>query len=68
MIGRGMMAELSRPSTNGTVKKFKSIIGDGLRFGENQVCPKNPKSTQPLYYADRFHELPGILIEKGGAQ
>lgn len=61
MIQRGYMVELTRPSSKGSVKKFKSIIGDGLQYGENQVNPNNPKSTQPLYYADKFGELMGIL-------
>ncbi len=58
MIEKGYMVELTRPSSKGGVKKFKSIIGDGLNYGENQVNPNNPKSTQPLYYEDKFIELP----------
>ncbi|WP_290101151.1 KilA-N domain-containing protein [Duncaniella muris] len=61
MIQHGYMAELTRPSSKGSVKKFKSIIGDGLQYGENQVNPNNPKSTQPLYYADKFGELMNLL-------
>lgn len=61
MIQRGYMVELTRPSSKGGVKKFKSIVADGLQYGENQVNPNNPKSTQPLYYADKFGELLGIL-------
>lgn len=57
MIEKGYMIELTRPSSKGGVKKFKSITGDGLNFGENQVNPNNPKSTQPLYYEDKFSEL-----------
>ncbi|WP_237043793.1 hypothetical protein [Phocaeicola dorei] len=57
MIEKGYMVELTRPSSKGGVKKFKSIIGDGLNYGENQVNPNNPKSTQPLYYEDKFIEL-----------
>lgn len=57
MIEKGYMVELTRPSSKGTVKKFKSITGEGLNYGENQVNPSNPKSTQPLYYEDRFGEL-----------
>lgn len=57
MIEKGYMVERSRPSSNGGTKKFKSITGDGLNFGENQVNPNNPKSTQPLYYEDKFIEL-----------
>ena len=61
MIEKGYMVELTRPSSNGGVKKFKSIAGDGLGFGENQVNPNNPKSTQPLYYEDKFSELLHVL-------
>ena len=57
MIEKGYMIELTRPSSKGGVKKFKSIVGEGLSFGENQVNPNNPKSTQPLYYEERFLEL-----------
>lgn len=57
MIEKGFMTELSRPSSNGGMKKFKSITGEGLAYGENQVNPSNPKSTQPLYYADKFGDL-----------
>lgn len=57
MIEKGFMTELTRPSSNGGVKKFKSITGEGLAYGENQVNPSNPKSTQPLYYADKFGDL-----------
>lgn len=57
MIEKGYMIELTRPSSKGGVKKFKSITGDGLNFGENQVNPNNPKSTQPLYYEDKFIDL-----------
>lgn len=61
MIERGYMVELTRPSSNGSVKKFKSRTGEGLYFGENQVNPNNPKSTQPLYYEDKFLELLTVL-------
>lgn len=61
MIQHGYMTQMSRPSSKGEVKKFKSIVADGLQYGENQVNPNNPKSTQPLYYADRFTELLNIL-------
>ena len=61
MIEKGYMVELTRPSSKGGVKKFKSIVGEGLGFGENQVNPNNPKSTQPLYYEERFLELLVLL-------
>lgn len=61
MIQHKYMVELTRPSSKGGVKKFKSIVADGLQYGENQVNPNNPKSTQPLYYADKFGELLTLL-------
>lgn len=61
MIEKGYMVELTRPSSKGGVKKFKSITGEGLNYGENQVNPNNPKSTQPLYYEEKFFELLTLL-------
>lgn len=61
MIEKGFMVELTRPSSKGSVKKFKSITGEGLNYGENQINPNNPKSTQPLYYEDKFIELLVVL-------
>ena len=61
MIEAGMMEELERPSSNGKTKRFKSIKGKGLDFGENQVNPNNPKETQPQYYVYRFTELLQLL-------
>ena len=68
MVQHGLMVELSRPSGFGGVRKFKSIVGDGLNYGENQVCPQFPNGTQPLYYAHRFRELLELLVRKGGLQ
>lgn len=63
MIEKGYMVELTRSSSRGRVKKFKSITGEGLNYGENQVNPNNPRSTQPLYYEDKFVDLLTILQE-----
>lgn len=68
MIQHGLMVELSRPSGFGGVRQFKSIVGDGLNYGENQVCPSFPNGTQPLYYAHRFRDLLELLVRKGGLQ
>lgn len=60
LIELGYLVEFTRPSRaygKAVVKKFKSITAKGLEYGENQVNPNNPKSTQPLWYADRFNEL-----------
>lgn len=68
MIEHGLLVEVSRPSGYGGLKTFKSIVGDGLNYGENQVHPNYPNGTQPLYYADRFPELLNRIGEKGGKQ
>lgn len=57
MMKCGYMVERTRNSSNGGIKKFKTITGKGLEYGENQVCPNNPRSTQPLYFEDKFGEL-----------
>lgn len=60
-IEKGYLCELERNSTHGKKKPFKSITNKGLSFGENQVNPNNPKSTQPLWYDEKFGELLGVL-------
>lgn len=60
-IEKGYLSELERKSSYGQKKKFKSITEKGLSFGENQVNPNNPKSTQPLWYESKFDELLAIL-------
>lgn len=69
-IEKGYLCELYRNSAHGQKKRFKSITNKGLSFGENQVNPNNPKSTQPLWYEDKFGELLGELgfQLEGGSQ
>ena len=57
MIEAGYIVVKERPSSKGKTKSFKSITDKGSMYGENQVCPNNPKETQPLYYADKFEKL-----------
>ena len=66
-IENGFLCELERKAKFGT-KKFKSITKKGLLYGENQVSPNNPNSTQPHWYEDKFGELlalVGIQMEGG---
>lgn len=60
MIDKGFIKIMTRESSKGE-KKFKSIIGDGLTFGENQINPNNPKETQPLWYEEKFKDLLALL-------
>lgn len=57
MVNRGFLEELSRKSSKGLTKKFKHLTATGLKWGENQVNPKSPQQTQPLYYKNKFEEL-----------
>ena len=61
MMEKGLMTELSRPSSKGLIKHFKSLTSEASEYGENQVNPSNPKETQPLYYADKFTNLLSML-------
>lgn len=54
---KGYLATLTRKSSGGKEKRFKSITAKGLPYGENQVSPHNPRETQPLWYEDKFAEL-----------
>lgn len=54
---KGYLCEQTRKSSSGGAKTFKAITEKGRPYGENQVSPKNPRETQPLWYADKFGEL-----------
>ena len=60
-IEKGYLYDIERDSSHGQKKQFKSITEKGPSYGENQVSPNNPRETQPLWYADKFSELLGIL-------
>ena len=54
---KGYLVTMQRNSSHGEKKTFKSITEKGSIYGENQVNPNNPKSTQPLWYEDKFEDL-----------
>lgn len=60
-IEKGFLCEMERKSKPGAKKFFKSITKKGLSFGENQVSPHNPNSTQPHWYVEKFDELLGLV-------
>ena len=53
----GFIETLSRPSSRGVTKYFKSVTADGLRYGKNVSTPHSPRETQPHWYDSRFGEL-----------
>ncbi|MFR1907540.1 MAG: Rha family transcriptional regulator [Clostridium neonatale] len=57
LVDKGILEEKTRPSSKdkSKVKKFKSLVKS--EYGENQVNPKSPKETQPLFYEDKFMDL-----------
>lgn len=57
MIAAGLLEVKERPSSSGKTKTFKSLTKEGMKYGENQVNPSNPKETQPLYYVGMFEKL-----------
>ena len=64
LVELGILENKERPSSKGTVKKFKSLTATGERFGKNILSPNNPKETQPHYYASKFAEL--LKLIEGG--
>lgn len=63
LIEKGLMEEVTRDSSKGKKKQFKSLTPAGLEYGENQVHPSNPHETQPLYYVHKFNELVDIICK-----
>lgn len=61
LVEKGYLAIFTRKSSEGKEKPFKSITEKGLPYGENQINPKNPKSTQPLWYAEKFARLLSLV-------
>ena len=58
MTEAGLMKRESRFSkSKGKEVTWPVLVGDGLRYGCNQVSPKNPRETQPEYYDGKFDEL-----------
>lgn len=58
---QGYIETKTRPSSGGSVKRFKSITDKGLAYGENLQSPRNQKETQPHWYADKFNELYNVV-------
>lgn len=57
LIKLGLLEIKERPSSNGKTKEFKSLTELGLQYGNNEISPRNPRETQPLYYPSKFASL-----------
>lgn len=64
MIQHGYLADMTRKAAHGQTKYFKTLTAKAKQFGENQVSPKAPNQTQPMYYADNFGSLINVLKEE----
>lgn len=56
LAAHGIIEKKTRVGKAGE-KTFYSLTDKGLEFGENEVSPKNPKETQPMYYEKNFQML-----------
>lgn len=65
LLDGGYLEEKERPSSSGTIKKFKSLTEKGLQYEENAVSPHNQRETQPLYYEDSFMDLTEQISRMG---
>lgn len=61
LIRLGILEEVERRSSNGSVKKFKSLTEKGLEYGENEQARQNTHETQPRYYVDKFPDLLDLI-------
>lgn len=60
----GILKQHTRPGKGGKIHKWYVITDSGERFGENGVCPQNPKQTQPLWYDNSFTELVSVATRE----
>lgn len=56
-VACGLLRVESRQSSHGKRKAFKVLTEEGMKYGENQVNPKNPKETQPLWFSNKFKDV-----------
>ena len=61
MEAKGYIERKERTSRSG-IKKYPVLTEKGLKWGENQVSPKDQRKTQIQYYEDKF---PALLKELG---
>ena len=63
LVELGILKECERKSTKdkNKVKKFKNLVD--TKWGENEVNPKRPNETQPLYYEGKFKELLSLVLD-----
>lgn len=61
MEDKGLLTYRERPSKSKGTKRFPILTKNGLKYGENQVHPKNQAQTQIRYYEDKFTELLSVL-------
>lgn len=61
MVSRGLVEIKSRPSTKGRTKYFKALVGNGLKYGQNDVSPQNKLETQPHYFENSFMDLYALV-------
>jgi len=62
MINKGFLIVNERRSIGKTKKYFKSLVGEGLKYGKNDINIKSHLETQPHYYEDVFMELYELLV------
>ena len=56
-LADGIIVKIRRTTSKGEDKFFNAITKKGLEYGENLVCPNNPKESQPLWYENKFGDL-----------
>jgi len=57
LIGNGILEVKTRTGYKGQIKKYNSITEYGLKYGQNDTSPSNPRETQPHWYEDTFMDL-----------
>jgi len=58
----GFVETLTRKSSQGKDKQYKSVTNAGLEYGKNLTSPNNPKETQPHWYIHKFPNLLDLVL------
>lgn len=57
MVNHGYITYREKTSRKKGIDRFPVLTDEGLKWGENQVSPKDQRKTQIQYYEDKFPQL-----------
>jgi len=62
MMATGLLEDRERTGHSGKIKRYKALTKLGLKYGQNDTSPHNPREIQPHYYEDTFGDLLEVIL------